>query len=168
MEMNPRCGIPYWTGKRFAPEVVESMNDAVSQFAARVPRQGIELIGYSGGAAIAVLIAARRHDVISLRTVAGNLDDEFVNRLHGVSSMPDSENPIDYATRIANVPQIHFSGADDETVPPEVATRFVKATGPRCARAITVPDVSHDGDWARSWPALLDIMPACSATMPGQ
>ncbi|MFM0212372.1 alpha/beta hydrolase [Paraburkholderia sediminicola] len=168
MAMNPRCGVPYWTSKRFAPEVVASMNEAVSQFAARVPGQRINLVGYSGGGALAVLIAARRADVASIRTVAGNLDDEFVNRLHDVSSMPQSENAIDFASRVAAIPQIHFSGADDTVVPPSVAQRFVNAAGVRCARALTVPDLAHNSDWSVRWPGLQAIVPTCSPTPPGQ
>ncbi|WP_043202950.1 alpha/beta hydrolase [Paraburkholderia acidipaludis] len=163
MAMNPRCGIPYWTGKRFAPEVVASMDDALSQFAARAPGQRIDLIGYSGGAAVAVLIAARRTDVASIRTVAGNLDDEFVNRLHHVSAMPQSDNPIDFAGQVASIAQIHFSGADDDVVPPAVAQRFVEAAGPRCAQVRTVPGMTHDGDWSRVWPALLKAAPVCTS-----
>jgi poly(3-hydroxybutyrate) depolymerase len=125
-------------------------------------------VGYSGGGAVAVLIAANRSDVASIRTVAGNLDDEFVNRLHGVSPMPESEDAIDFATRVSAIPQIHFSGAEDEVVPPAVALRFVKATGPRCARAQTVADVSHDGDWSRHWPALLNLAPTCATTVSGE
>ena len=161
MAMNPRCGVPYWTSKRFAPEVVASMNEAVSRFAARVSRQRINLMGYSGGGALAVLIAARRTDVASIRTMAGNLDDEFVNRLHGVSSMPQSENAIDFASRVASIAQVHFSGADDTVVPPVVAQRFVDATGGRCVQARTVPDMTHDGDWSRRLPALLRVRPVC-------
>lgn len=168
MTMNPRCGVPYWTGKRFAPEVVASMNEAVSQIATRAPGQPINLVGYSGGGALVVLIAARRTDIASIRTVAGNLDDEFVNLLHQVSPMPESKNPIDFASRIASIPQVHFSGADDTVVPPVVAQRFVDATGRRCAQARTVPDVTHGGDWSSRWPALLAIVPACSISTSGR
>lgn len=161
MALNPRCGAPYWTDKRFAPEVVVSMNDAVSQFAARTPGQSVNLVGYSGGGALVVLIAGRRTDVASIRTVAGNLDDEFVNRLHQVSPMPESKNPIDFSSRVASIPQVHFSGAGDTVVPPVVAQRFVHLTGKRCAQARTVPAVTHDGDWSRLWPALLAVAPVC-------
>jgi len=164
MVMNPRCAIPYWTAKRFAPEVVASMHQGVSGYAARVPGQRINLVGYSGGAALVVLIAARRTDVASIRTVAGNLDDEFVNRLHDVSPMPESKNAFDFAARVAAIPQIHFSGADDTVVPPVVAQRFVGATGGRCARAVTVPGLAHASDWSSRWPALLALAPACSST----
>jgi hypothetical protein len=166
IEMNPRCGVAYWTAKRFAPEVVASLNEAVDRFAARVPGQRINLVGYSGGGALAVLIAAQRTDVASIRTVAGNLDDEFVNQLHHVSPMPGSENPIDFAARVAAIPQIHFSGANDTVVPPVVAQRFVDATGKRCAQTRTVPDVTHDGDWSRVWSALLRVKPGCTR-LPG-
>jgi pimeloyl-ACP methyl ester carboxylesterase len=165
MSMNPLCAPPYWTSKRFAPEVTSSLNEAVSHYAAQLPGQGIELIGYSGGGALVVLIAARRSDIASIRTVAGNLDDELVNRLHDVAAMPQSEDAIDYAHRIANVPQIHFSGGEDRVVPPAVAQHFVAAAGARCARAITIPDAAHDSDWSAHWPALLAILPICS---PGQ
>ncbi|WP_430365107.1 alpha/beta hydrolase [Trinickia sp. NRRL B-1857] len=161
MAMNSRCGIPYWTGKRFAADAIESMNDAVSHFAALTPGQPIELIGYSGGGAVAVLIAARRTDVASIRTVAGNLDDEFVNRLHHVSPMPESEDAIDFASRVADIPQVHFSGAEDHVVPPSVAQRFLDATGTRCARARIVGEASHESGWIGRWPDLLKIAPAC-------
>lgn len=162
MAMNPRCGVPYWTGKRFAPEVVASIDQAVSHFAAKVPGQRIHLIGYSGGGALAVLVAARRTDVASIRTVAGNLDHALVSRLHDVSSMPQSENAIDFAQQVASIPQVHFSGADDTVVPPIVAQRFVDATGNRCAQARTVPGITHGGDWHRLWPLLLSVTPVCS------
>jgi pimeloyl-ACP methyl ester carboxylesterase len=161
MAMNARCTIDYWTGKRFAADVIESMNTAVSRFAALTPGQPVELVGYSGGGAVAVLIAARRTDVDSIRTVAGNLDDEFVNRLHDVSPMPESEDAIDFAHRVASIAQVHFSGAMDVVVPPSVAERFVDATGTRCAQALTVPGLAHDSDWSQRWPALLNIVPAC-------
>jgi hypothetical protein len=165
MSMNARCTPEYWTGKRFSKEVVDSMNAAIGQFAARVPGQSIELVGYSGGAAIAVLIAARRTDIGSIRTVAGNLDSEFVNQLHHVSAMPLSENPIDFANRVAKIPQIHFSGSRDAVVPPLVASRFVEATGSTCAQAVSIPDLSHEGDWTDRWPELLKIVPACTSTL---
>ncbi|VVE51419.1 esterase [Pandoraea pneumonica] len=161
MAMNPRCGIPYWTGKRFAPEVIEAMNDAVSRIAARVPGQRIELIGYSGGGAVAALIAARRQDVASLRTVAGNLDVAYVNELHHVSPMPESRNPIDVATKLVAMPQVHFSGSTDTVVPPAVAARFAAAVGGRCVITRVVDGITHDGDWAQQWPAMLRVVPRC-------
>jgi len=158
---SPRCTVAYWTGRRFAEDVVEAMNRAVSQYARRTPGQGIELIGYSGGGAIAALIAARRDDVRSLRTVAGNLDQAEVNRLHKVTPMPESLNPIDVARQLAGIPQIHYSGSEDQVIPPTIAQRFVERAGKACAQAVTVAGLEHDGDWAGRWGPLLASTPEC-------
>ena len=163
MQDNPRCAVAYWTGKRFAPEVVDAMDGAIGQLAARVPGQALELVGYSGGGAIAVLVAARRQDVATLRTVAGNLDVEYVNQLHRVSAMPASRNPIDVARKVAGIAQIHFSGAQDTVVPPEVAHRFALAAGGACVKTRVVNGVAHDGDWAQPWRDLLAQTPVCDA-----
>ncbi len=160
MSDNPQCDAAYWTGKRFAPEVVAAMNDAVSRYMARLPGQRVNLVGYSGGGAIAVQLAARRQDVASLRTVAGNLDHDAVNRLHRVSLMPDSLNPIDVAADVAGIPQVHFSGADDSIVPPAIVHSFVAKVG-ACAQEQVVGGMTHEGDWDARWPQLLAIQPRC-------
>jgi len=162
--LSPRCDVAYWTGKRYAPEVVASLDAAVTHYASFVPNQPIRLVGYSGGGALAVLVAAGRHDVASIRTVAGNLDNEFVNRLHQVSAMPGSLDAVDVAQRVSAIPQIHFSGADDTVVPPTVAERFAAAAGHDCARVVLVPGMAHESDWAARWPALLAIEPFCTGT----
>jgi len=160
MADNPRCEVAYWTGKRFAPEVITAIDAAITRYVSRTPGQRIHLVGYSGGAAIAVLVAARRQDVATLRTVAGNLDHDAVNRWHQVSLMPESLNPINVATRVAHIPQIHFSGTDDKIVPLAIAQKFVTRAG-ACARVHVVNGLSHEGDWAALWPQLLMLRPPC-------
>jgi pimeloyl-ACP methyl ester carboxylesterase len=161
MSENPRCAVAYWTDKRYAEEIVASLNVAVTQYLQRLPGQRLNLVGYSGGGALAVLIAARRRDVASLRTVAGNLDHVAVNRLHQVSPMPDSLNAIDVAQRVAAIPQLHFSGADDKIVPTAVTRSFVTAVG-SCAHLRVIDGMAHESDWAAKWPALLSTALSCS------
>ena len=161
MALNPLCNSSYWTSKRYATEVVLSIDQAVTQYAAQVPGQRLHFVGYSGGGALAVLVAARRSDVASLRTVAGNLDVAEVNRLHGVSPMPESQNPIDVARHVAAIPQIHFSGADDQVVPALIAQRFVAASASGCVQARIVPSMAHDSDWGKLWLNLLALVPSC-------
>lgn len=69
---SPLCSDIYWTDRRFAVEVVEAMSAAIDRLI--LPGQKLHLVGYSGSGAVAVLVAARRPDVVSLRTIAGNLD----------------------------------------------------------------------------------------------
>lgn len=158
---NPNCGAAYWTGKRFAPEVIASIGQALDQIAAQAPGQKINLIGYSGGGAVAVLVAAQRKDVASIRTVAGNLDHAEVNRLHKVSPMDGSLNAIDVAPQLAKIPQIHFSGADDTTIPPTIAVRFRTAAASSCVRTEVVAGAAHETGWTERWRALLAQSPGC-------
>lgn len=160
-EMNPRCSLAYWTDKRYAPEVIKATSQAIDQFTGGASGREINLIGYSGGGAVAVLTAAGRRDVASIRTVAGNLDHEEVNRLHRVSPMSGSLNAIDHAAELASLPQIHFSGSDDETVPPIIAQHFRDAARTSCVKAVTIPGATHSDGWTERWPGLLARTPSC-------
>lgn len=159
---SPPCDPAYWSGKRFAPEVIDAMDDAAGQLARKAGNGGLNLVGYSGGAAIAVLLAARRQDVASLRTVAGNLSVEQVNALHRVDAMPDSLDPIEVAPDLARLPQIHFAGARDKVIPPAIAQAFAaRAANPACIRVVTEDSADHERPWADRWPRLLEQAPRC-------
>jgi len=158
------CDRIYWTDQRYSDVVISAMNQALDALLAPTAASRINLIGYSGGAAVAVLLAARRHDVASLRTVAGNLDSEAVNRYHGVSAMPQSLNPIDAAERLIGLPQTHFVGTADDVVPEFIAQSFARrAGGTPCARVVEVTAAAHDRGWQTQWPTLLGVPVACDA-----
>ncbi|QIK15432.1 alpha/beta hydrolase [Leclercia sp. 29361] len=156
------CRVNVWTQDRFSPAVIDAMNEALSQMVLRYPGVKIDLVGYSGGGNIAALLAERRDDVRSLRTVAGNLDVAYVNALHHVTPMPAARSAIDRAAALRDLPQIHYSGDADTTVPPAVARRFQQAVGGRCVRTEVVSGMGHGSDWATVWPRLLaQGMPDC-------
>ncbi len=160
LAQSPRCNPTYWTDKRFSEEVIEAMSHAVDRIMLNAPGKKAELIGYSGGAAVAVLLAARRSDIENLRTVAGNLDHEAVNRIHRVSQMPDSLNPIDVAYLLKGLPQVHFCGLKDQVVPTDITREFALQVGP-CSKLIELPDLTHEAGWTNAWPHLLKITPRC-------
>ncbi len=152
------CDPVYWSEKRFAPEVVDAMNAAIDTIKSKSKATDVELVGFSGGAAIAVLTAARRSDVTSLRTVAGNLDTKALCDYHKVSPLAGSLNPIDSAKDIAHIPQRHFVGSKDRIVPYSIAGSFVKAQSDKKADCITVvEDATHTVGWRERWKELLLI-----------
>lgn len=153
------CDSAYWSNRRFSMEVIHSMNQAVSLLNPK--SQTIDLIGYSGGAAIAVLIAAQRKDIESIRTVAGNLDHGFVNRSHRVALMLESLNAIDVAAKLEKIPQVHFVGNADQVIPAGTAERFVaKLPDKHCAQVMRV-QANHQQSWDTQWRQLLQVMPRC-------
>jgi hypothetical protein len=82
--------------------------------------------------------------------------------------MPDSLNPIDFASRVATIAQIHFTSDQDRVVTSEFSRRLVEAAGPRCVRLSVVSELAHDADWASRWPGWLQRVPGCSAMAGGQ
>jgi pimeloyl-ACP methyl ester carboxylesterase len=116
----------------------------------------VELIGYSGGGALAVLIAARRSDIIALRTIAGNLDPKALCAYHNVSQLDGSMDPLDFAQKVAHIPQRHFVGSDDSTIPHFIARSFVKRMGDKNDRRIIVVEgATHHSRWRERWSELL-------------
>lgn len=163
-EMNSACGEAYWTGRRFSEEVIGSMDQAVDKFVKDAQSPGIDLIGYSGGGAVAVLIAARRQDVKSLRTVAGNLDPNGLNEYHEVSPLDeDSPDPMEAAQKLSSIPQYHFTGTDDSVVPAFIAENFLKRSGKSaCIHVVPVEGADHAKGWTEAWPRLLALPLDCS------
>jgi pimeloyl-ACP methyl ester carboxylesterase len=149
------CPEVYWTSGVTAPEVIAAYREALDAIKARTQAAGFHLVGYSGGAAVAALAAAERQDVLSLRTVAGNLDHAGFAALHGVSPLKDSIDPASVAGKLATVPQVHFIGAEDAIVPSAVFEGWERAGGASCVHSFTVPGVSHEKGWAEAWPELL-------------
>ena len=155
------CDPTYWSQRRFAPEVVESMGRAIDLLKNKSGAKRVELIGYSGGGALAVLIAARRDDIFALRTVAGNLDPKGLCAYHNVSQLDGSMDPLDAAQKVAHVPQRHFIGSKDKAVPSSIAESFIKREGDTDYGRITVVEgVTHKDGWRDEWERLLSIPPA--------
>lgn len=154
------CDAAYWGDKRFAPEVIESYQIALDEIKARYDITKFNLIGFSGGAAVAAILAAERDDVASLRTVAGNLDHRALSAHHNVSYMDESLNPPDYADKLRNVPQYHFIGGQDQTVPPGVLHSYLQAIGSSsCVGYEFVQESAHEEGWVNKWPDLLKNYP---------
>ena len=146
-----KCDPRYWTSHRYAPEVVEALSQAIDRYKAGASRP-VELIGYSGGGALAALIAARRSDVVRIVTVAANVDLAAWTRVLGVDAMTASLDPAHETERIAAIAQYHLAGEDDESVPPSVVRSYVARSVVGGRRLVeVVPDYDHECCWHRDW-----------------
>lgn len=150
------CSQRYWTTQRFAPEVIAASETAIDRLKQHFGASKIVLVGYSGGAAVAALLASRRSDVVHLITVAGNLDHRAWARHHSISALEGSLNPADVAGRLAGLPQTHFVGGRDSVIPLALAKRwpsgFVSDDG---ANLHVIPEFDHGCCWAERWATLI-------------
>lgn len=152
-----RCERRYWTTDRFAPEIVAAENQAMDELKRRFGAKRLTLVGYSGGAAVAALLAERRSDVAQLITVAGNLDHRAWTSHHRVSPLTGSLNPADEKASLARIPQWHFVGENDKVVPPFLARDF--AAGMPSAHVKVMDGYDHKCCWAENWPRLWPDLP---------
>lgn len=154
------CAERYWTSARFAPEVIDAESKALDEIKARFQAKQLTLVGYSGGGAVAALLAARRSDVVRLITVAGNLDHVAWTQHHRIRPLIDSLNPADQRVALSKIPQWHFVGAQDRVVPPLVANSFSAGFAQeRKPKIVLINDYNHICCWADDWTNLWRRMP---------
>jgi dienelactone hydrolase len=159
---NPTCyQKKWWTSHRFAPEALNALDTAIDQLKAH-PAQPVHLIGFSGGAAHALLLAAKRGDVASVRTVAGNVAPHITNDVHNVTATPAALTPLDYPDKLTNIPQVHFIGGKDRIIRPEITQAYTDGLAHQgCTQVISLPQASHLTGWAERWATLLATPPVC-------
>ncbi len=163
LDENALCSSDYWGSKRYAPEVLKSFNRALNNIKGTYGVTEFHVIGFSGGGTIAALLAAERDDILSLRTVAGNLDHRAHSAFHNVSVLKNSLNPVDYAPTLSRIPQVHFIGGQDEVVPPKILHSYMQALGDTsCVHYEFIQEASHMKGWGNKWPELLKIKATCN------
>jgi hypothetical protein len=157
------CSTPYWTQKRFSREIIIAINDAINVMASRAKTTRIHLVGYSGGGAVAAMVAAKRGDIASIRTLAGYMDHVTLNRKANVSPLIGSLDPIKAAPRLKNTPQIHYSGRKDKRVPGWVLINFRKAVGSKECVTLRYVNASHEEGWEEVWQRVWSEIPTCNS-----
>ncbi len=162
LDRSKTCWIAETWEHKFSKEVIQSYQIAINEIINRYDIEGIHLIGYAGGATIAAALAASRKDVLSLRTIAGNLDTDLYTKNHELNAFNNAMNPTKFAAKLRNTPQIHFIGEQDEIISPALLRNFMKAMGrSSCASYELVEGATYDKNWSEKWPELLAKEPSC-------
>lgn len=151
------CANEFRGAKRFGPEVIGSVSRALDALKKQHNFYGFNLVGFASGATVAALVAAERQDVLSLRTVAGNLDTAVYGRLHKLPKLDGSLNPKDVSAKLLPLGQKHFVGGKDKTVTTEIGNSYVEASGrPDCLGLTVIDTAGHLDGWVEIWPDLLE------------
>ena len=139
---SPICSQRHWTTARFAHEVVNAEYEAIKQIAGQHP---VILIGFSGGAQIAGLVASAKNglNIKKIITIAGNLDHLAWTQYHNLLPLNESMNLADYRHQFAELPQIHYVGTKDKVIPPVLTEQFVGNED----LIIKVKNASHNSGW---------------------
>ena len=161
------CLSEFWTNKRASREVINTYHEVLDKIKKSSSIDNFRLIGYSGGGTIAAILAAERKDIIDLRTIAGNLDIALFSKIHHVSPLTGSINPINLTDKLSMVPQLHFYSVDDSIVKPEIIEHYKKVNEQNnklhsCVLIQQVNGTTHTKGWTKRWKELIRRQPKCS------
>jgi pimeloyl-ACP methyl ester carboxylesterase len=151
--MSNGCSTAVWTSQRFSQAVISSMSMALDALKVRTQATKVELVGYSGGAAVALLLAGQRNDVVSIQTLAGNLDPVAWTEWHQLSPMSGSLDPSSYKARLRSIPQRHLVGSRDTVVPWQLSKAFAGKFGDQACISIITVEADHNEGWEAAWRA---------------
>jgi len=151
------CSNEYWTNKRFSPEIIKTYQNVLDQIKNKYHIQKFVLIGFSGGGAVASILAAKRKDVQTLITVAGNLNTKFWCEYHKISYLRGSLNPVDFSSNLEKIVQYHFVGGNDKIMPKDIYDSYIKNfSNQQNIHLILVPAVTHTKGWVNIWKKFLE------------
>lgn len=151
------CDASMWTSRRYSEAVVAAMAAAIDAEIAAGDPGPVTLIGYSGGGALAMLIAPRIDRVERVVTLAANLDVGAWTAHHGHSPLARSLDPALAPALPARIAQRHLFGADDENVPAERMRHVAERQA--SAEVVVVEGFDHACCWAAAWPELMHATP---------
>jgi pimeloyl-ACP methyl ester carboxylesterase len=150
-----RCIPWHWTHGRYSETVVASMVQALHRIIDRQRVDELTLIGYSGGGALAMLIAPRLVGVSRVITLAANLDLKAWVDHHGYSPLSGSLDPAQQPPLPTHIAQWHWVGGHDRAVPPAVVEKgLAHQSG---AHFEVIPAIDHACCWEAHWPRLLEV-----------
>lgn len=152
----PACEPELWTDKRYSEQVVRSMSVALESLAA--DREGLVLVGYSGGGTLAMLLAERQPKVAAVVTLAANLDIGRWAALHGQHGLDGSLNPANRPPLRTDIRQLHVAGENDDNVPPELVYEAVRQQPG--VKFKVFPGQDHACCWRNVWPEVLRTLEA--------
>lgn len=155
-----QCNFKIWTQNRFSVEIVKELLEILKS---KIPKgQHVILIGYSGGANIAIQMLDNLKEVKGLLTVAGNLDDKHFSSYHSLpTSLKGANDRI--LRRNKHIPQLHISGQNDEIIPPSLTTKMLgDVSNSECVAVEAQANTSHEGPWVIPWDRFAQLMTTCS------
>jgi dienelactone hydrolase len=147
------CDPIHWSTGRFGEPVVASLVAALDAVRRERGASSVVLFGYSGGAALAMLMAERVPEVTAVVTLAGNLAVGSWADHHGHTPLDTSLDPALRPPLRPELLQLHVLGGRDSVVPPPVSRAAIARQAG--ARTLLFPDQAHVCCWAEVWPQVL-------------
>lgn len=149
-----RCQSRYWSVDRFAPDVLRSYNEVISQIKAQygTPQTQFHLIGFSGGAYLALNMAATRTDIHHVTTIAGLIEPEDWAQHHNITPLNTPSPTQQLLQNSAATHFTHICSNGDKIVPCALTRQTVAGAANHTIKPI--PNQNHKDLWKHAIPYL--------------
>jgi dienelactone hydrolase len=143
------CSIEAWTKGRFSRQVIANMNEALNTLKKKSGAESFELIGFSGGAAVAALVSDLRNDIKQITTFSGNLEPHWWTDYHNYSLLDVAQSPLEVLKSNKSVRQHHYFGTADTVIPVPLFKRFIaNFSAEEHIEVTVVKGCDHQSCWA--------------------
>jgi len=130
-----------WQEERYNAEIVEEMKKLIDYLMKKYKAPSVELIGYDGGATMALLLAPKL-PVERVITVGGIVNTKTYATSQKI--VLNGDNPMDIKNILAQISQVHYVGGKDKVVPRRMVEGFVDAMyKPKSVSVKIVPNATH-------------------------
>ena len=141
----------YWTTARYAPEVIQSILEVLRNCQKQFHFKTIEIVAYSGGASVALLLAPHLENIEQITSFAGNLDHKSWARYHNAGPLFESLDPLKNKAVLGHIPQVHFLGTIDENTTIDLGKQYKQQIDTNKVTIVTVEEFDHDSNWPSVW-----------------
>lgn len=150
----------YWTTHRYAPAVVDSLAQAIRHLKHQTGATQIDLVGYSGGGTLAMLLQQENQQLPfrHIIAVAPVLDVAGWVEHHQVSPLVGSLDPAKRSPGSSN-PDIHIlQGGKDQVIPPALTRAALARLRNNGYTKLSLQEFGgfdHGCCWAENWPNIV-------------
>lgn len=141
----------YWTTARYSAEVIQSVVESINAAQQKFAFDTFELVAYSGGAAVALLLVPHFQNITHITSFAGNLDHQSWTDYHDTQSLFQSLDPMQNKELLCKVKQAHYAGTRDDNTTLDLANAYKDRLNCDKIRITPIEGYSHDSDWTRVW-----------------
>ena len=141
----------YWTTARYCHDVIQSIYDVIKICQTRFNFETIEIVAYSGGASVALLLSPKFDNLTKITSFAGNLDHVNWTKYHEAQPLSESLDPLQNKTLLAKISQNHFVGESDDNTTVELARIYKQKISSDNITIVPIPGFSHDSNWQEIW-----------------
>ena len=160
-EWNNQCNKEIWTISQYSSTILNSYKDIITHLSKTYKE--IHLVGYSGGAGIAMYLGSiGNKNIKSIRTIAGNINHNELSKILKISRLKKSINFYSIEKKINTIPQVHYYGLKDKIVPNELQTSYkIRNSKNKCIKIESVSKATHNEGWVDFWINNNTTIPAC-------